>query len=83
MRQINHLLQKNRRILASILTGSSNRTKTSHAQLLEKGFLFQYSTHLVSNKKGLQYHFCYEYGYLAINESSYMVVRRKNQESSA
>lgn len=82
MRHINGLLQKNRRILAAILPESANRVKTSHSLLLEKGFLFQYSTHQVLNKKGHQYHFCYEYGYLALNESSYMVVRRKNQESS-
>lgn len=83
IRQINHLLQKNRRILAAILPVSANRTKTSQAQLLERGFLFQYCTHQVSNKKGNQYHFCYEYGYLAISETCYMVVRRKNQESSS
>ena len=82
MRHVNGLLQKNRRILAAILPSTASRTKTSHSQLLEKGFLFQYSTHQVLNKKGHQYHFCYEYGYLALNESSYMVVRRKNQESS-
>lgn len=83
MRHVNSLLQKNRRILAAILPHSTNRTKTSHAQLLERGFLFQYSTHQVSNKKGNHYHFCYEYGYLELSESSYMVVRRKNQESSS
>jgi hypothetical protein len=83
MRHVNSLLQKNRRILAAIIPITANRAKTSHAVLLERGFLFQYSTHLVSNKKGNSYHFCYDYGYLAISESSYMVVRRKNQGSSS
>ncbi len=83
MRHINSVLQKNRRILAALIPNSANRAKASHAQLLERGFLFQYCTHLVSNKKGNPYHFCYDYGYLAINESSYLLVRRKNQESSA
>jgi hypothetical protein len=82
MRHINGLLQKNRRILAAILPNSANRTKTSQAQLLEKGFLFQYSTHQVANKKGHPYHFCYEYGYLSLGESNYLVVRIKNQETS-
>ena len=83
IRHINSLLQRNRRILAGIIPYTANRAKTTQTALLERGFLFQYCTHMVSNKKGNPYHFCYEYGYLAISESSYIVVRRKNQESSS
>ncbi|MEI8075516.1 MAG: hypothetical protein WCH78_12280 [Bacteroidota bacterium] len=82
IRHINSLLQKNRRILSALLSETSTQTKIAHAQLVERGFLFQYSTHHVSNKKGNLYHFCYEFGYLALNETSYLVVRRKNRESS-
>jgi hypothetical protein len=79
MRHINHLLHKNRRILADLLPETSNQAKTSYEELMEKGFLFKYCTHLVSNKKGNFYHFCYEYGYLAISDLKYLVVRRKNK----
>lgn len=79
MRHINSLLQKNRRILAAILPERASQVKTSYSHLQERGFLFQYSTHQVYNKKGNPYHFCYEYGYLPISETHYIVVRRKNQ----
>jgi hypothetical protein len=82
VRHINNLLQKNRRILAAILPETSAQTKTSFSYLQEKGYVFQYCTHQIPNKKGNYYHFCYEYGYLALSESRYIVVRRKNKESS-
>jgi hypothetical protein len=81
-RHINCLLQKNRRILASILPETSSHTKTSYQELLERGFLFKYCTHQVLNKKGNAYHYCYDYGYWAISELTYMVVRIKNKQSS-
>ncbi len=83
MRQINRLLQKNRHILADILPETSSFAKTSQVELLERGFLFKYNTHQVINKKGILYHFCYDYGYWTINELTYMVVRRKNKQTSS
>lgn len=79
MRHINRLLQKNRRILAALLPENSSHTKTSYTELLERGFLFKYSTHQIPSKKGNSYHYCYDYGYLALGEFTYMVVRRKNK----
>ena len=78
IRHINSLLQKNRRILAALIPEKSTQAKTSYTQLLEQGFLFQYCTHKVSNKKGIQFHFCYDYGYKAVTDSNYLVVKRKN-----
>ena len=82
MRQINRLLQKNRHILATILPETSSFAKTSQEELLERGFLFKYKTHQIINKKGNLYHFCYDYGYWAINELTYRVVSRKNKQTS-
>lgn len=77
IREINRQLHKNRKILAEILPANSSQAFTSYEKLLEKGFLFKYCTHLISNKKGNAYHYCYEYGYLAISDCCYRVVRRK------
>ena len=77
MRHINSLLQKNRRILAALLPDSVNQAKTSQIQMQEKGFLFKYSTHQQANKKGNQYHFCYEYGYLSVGDGRYIIVRKE------
>ena len=82
MRHINRLLHKNRRILADLLPASANQIKTSYEELSEKGFLFKYCTHQVPNKKGNPCHFCYDYGYRANSDWSYIVVRRKNKQSS-
>jgi hypothetical protein len=83
MRHINRLLHKNRQILADLMPKTASQSKTSYEELLERGFLFKYSTHQVLNKKGNPYHYCYDYGYLAISEMHYLVVRRKNKQSSS
>jgi hypothetical protein len=77
MRHINHLLQKNRRILASLLPPTATHTKTSQQQLQEKGFLFNYTTHCQPNKKGSHYHFCYDYGYLPLEGGTYLIIHKQ------
>ncbi len=79
VRHINSILQKNRRILASLLANSGVSVKASQIQLLEKGFVFKYCTHHQENKKGTHYHFCYEYGYLPISSDAYIIVRKESE----
>lgn len=76
IRRINHLLQKNRRILASLMPSTATHSKTSQQQLQEKGFIFKYNTHCQANKKGHQYYYCYDYGYLALEGGNYLIVRQ-------
>jgi hypothetical protein len=80
VRKINHALVKNRRILETLL-GTEEMTKTTKENLLHQGFQFKYLTHTYSNKKGNTYFFCYEFGYLPLENDWYLIVRRK-QESS-
>lgn len=82
MRQINRLLHKNRSILAEFIPPTANQAKASYEELLERGFLFKYCTHQVPNKKGNPCHYCYDYGYWAISDWKYIIVRRKNKERS-
>ena len=77
MRNINNALRKNRRILEELLTGHEKMVKVTREILLQRGFLFKYITHTYTNPKGNQYHFCYEYGYLALENNWYLVVKRK------
>ena len=77
IRQINRQLQKNRHILAGLLPERASQAKASYEELLERGFIFKYSTHQIPNKKGNTYHYCYDYGYFAISALQYLVVRRK------
>lgn len=80
VRNVNNLLSRNRRILEELVnTGSAKATK---ARLLEKGFNFGYHTNLFTNRKGSTYYFCYEYGYLALEEDQFLVVKWKEKPTN-
>ena len=74
VRNINNILRKNRRILKDIIP---NGTKTVEKSLLSsKGFDFNYQTNFVKTKAGKIYFFCYEYGYLQIDENKFAIVKK-------
>lgn len=77
VRNINHCLRKNRRILESILPAASAIAQCTQQCLHSKGFAFSYFTHTQTNKKGNTYRFCYEYGYWV--RDGKVVIVRKNQ----
>ncbi len=77
VRNINNALGKNRRILESIINEGEEMAKTSKEKLIQKGFLFKYITHTYTNKKGTNYFFCYDHGYLPLENDWYLIVRTK------
>jgi predicted nucleic acid-binding Zn ribbon protein len=77
VRQINNVLQKNRRLLESILAKDEETAKTNRDKLLRLGFNFKYFTHLYTTKTGKTYWYCYEYGYLPLENDWILVVRTK------
>lgn len=78
VRNINNALRKNRRILEELFEENGKMAKVNREKLLQQGFIFRYSTHTYSNHKGNTYHFCYEYGYLPLENNWYLVVKRKD-----
>ena len=78
VRNINNALGKNRRILENFF-GKEEMIKTTKDKLLEKGFQFKYITHTYTNKKGNVYFFCYDIGYLPLENDWYLLVRRKEE----
>lgn len=78
VRNINNALLKNRRILLEIFPGGEEMVKVSKDKLIEKGFQFKYMTHQYTNKKGNVYFFCYETGYLPLENDWYLIVKRKD-----
>ncbi|MBD0332208.1 MAG: hypothetical protein ICV66_06095, partial [Chitinophagaceae bacterium] len=78
IRNINNVLLKNRRILEKLLHGE-NTTKKVKEKLLEEGFNFKYITHTYTNKQGNIYFYCYEYGYLPLENDWYLIVKRKEE----
>lgn len=75
MRNVNNILRKNRRILENLIPEET--AKASKSKLNEKGFDFTYITNAYTTKKGATYFFCYEYGYLPLENDQYFLVKRK------
>ena len=80
VRNINNILRRNRRIIEEMTP--DGKAKTHKSKLLEKGFDFNYFTNIYKTQKGVVYYFCYEYGYLPLENDFYFLVHRteKNKE---
>lgn len=81
VRNINHCLQKNRRILENLLPPTQQLIKTSAELLQYRGFNFQYHTHIQINKRGKPFYCCYNYGYRWINPVTIMVMKNETAHS--
>lgn len=77
IRNINNSLRKNRTILESIVPDSEGVARVQRDKLLREGFNFKYHTHTYTNRKGSTYHYCYDYGFLPLENDWYLVVRDK------
>jgi len=80
VRNVNNALSKNRRILESFLPEGEKGIKVSQEELLHKGFLFKYVTHIESSRSGKTYYYCYDLGYAPIGNELYQLVRKKRQD---
>jgi len=79
IRNVNNALGKNRRILENLLPEGEPTAKANKDKLIEKGFQFKYHTHLYSTKNGNTYFYCYEYGYLPLENNWYLIVKRDEE----
>lgn len=75
IRRINYRLKKNWRVLEDL--NPNEKCKVSKSKLVEKGFDFQYFTSIYTTKTGNVYYFCYNQGYLALENDYYALVKRK------
>jgi len=75
VRNINNSLRKNRRILEENLVGDT--TKISKQKLIDKGFNFNFYTNQNLTKNNHTYIFCYEFGYLHLENDYVLIVKRK------
>ena len=77
VRNINNALGKNRRILERLLPPGTDTTKISKERMVQLGFRFKYLTHLYVTKSGKTYFYCYDYGYLPLDNDWFLVVKNK------
>lgn len=75
MRNVNNILRKNRRILAEL--NPHGKAKVPRSKLLESGFNFSYLTNEYITKAGKAYRFCYDQGYLELDDDYVAIVVRK------
>ncbi len=73
---INTVVRKNRAILEKLMGAAPSTPRVSREQLLREGFHFKYITHSHTNKKGGTYYYCYEYGYLPVENERYLIVKQ-------
>lgn len=76
VRRINHILRKNRRILAFL--NPEGKVTVDGLRLAEEGFNFHYYTNAYKTKKGSVYFFCYDHGYLRLENDQYMLVQKQD-----
>ncbi|MFP2997957.1 hypothetical protein ABN763_18745 [Spongiivirga sp. MCCC 1A20706] len=74
IRNINNRLRKNWRILEEL--NPDGKTKTTKSKLIGKGFDFNYFTSIYTTKVGTVYYFCYDQGYLPLDNDYYALVKR-------
>jgi predicted nucleic acid-binding Zn ribbon protein len=79
VRLINNALAKNHRILQSLLPADKEMMKTTREQLLLKGFQFKYITHIYTTQAGKTYYYCYDHGYLPLDNDWFLIVKRKEE----
>jgi predicted nucleic acid-binding Zn ribbon protein len=78
VRNVNNILRKNRRILSELIP-QEGKINVHKDKLVNKGFNFNYFTHLYTTQKGSSYRFVYEYGYLPLDNDFYMLVIREQK----
>jgi predicted nucleic acid-binding Zn ribbon protein len=65
VKKITYTLRKNRRILSDL--NPNGKTKIHKKTLMDMGFNFNYYTNMYRTKNGNTYYFCFEQGYLLID----------------
>lgn len=75
MRNVNNILRKNRRILQKY--NPDGKSKVHKSKLADAGFKFNYFTNIYQTRAGKTYYFCYEQGYLPIEQDWYALVVRQ------
>ncbi|MFT6244079.1 MAG: hypothetical protein ACJA1C_002102 [Crocinitomicaceae bacterium] len=76
IRRINNILRKNRRILSEL--NPDGKKTVDGITLAEEGFNFHYYTNVYTTKTGSTYFFCYEQGYLKMENDKYMLVLKQD-----
>ena len=81
VKNINQALSRNRNIIKEMI-GENSLRKTARELLILSGFTFRHFTHTYRNKRGEEYFFCYDYGWLSVSNETILLVKEKTQFSN-
>lgn len=74
VRNVVNALKRNRRILSEL--NPDGKTKVHRDKLVERGYNFMYHTNTYRTRVGNVYVFCFEHGYLELDNNWFALVRR-------
>lgn len=77
LRMINNALLRNRKILSALLPEGKQQVRTSREILLSMGFQFRYITHYSRTRNGKTAYFCYDTGYLPLDNDRFLLLRKE------
>ena len=75
MRNIINTLKLNRNILESIVAGGVEKVKVPKEKLTRLGYNFRYHTETNTNWKGNFYTYCFDYGFLQLDNDWLLILR--------
>ncbi|HEV3413408.1 MAG TPA: hypothetical protein VG101_13080 [Puia sp.] len=76
IKSIDRILKHNRRVLKRWLGERATRMVSSNG-LLHAGFRFDYHTHQFINQQSDLYVFCYDYGYLLLQDGRCLIMKNR------
>lgn len=79
VRNVNSILGRNRRIMVEL--NPEGKGEVHRDQLLKRGFDFGYYTNSHTTTSGDIYRYCYEQGYLNLEEGLVLLVRNESAEN--
>lgn len=82
IRQVNHLLLKNRRILEAFLEGSHSTVTIMRKTLSARGFQFDFFTHTYFTADGKKYVCCYDHAYSELFNEELLITRMTSKTES-
>ena len=76
MRRINYTIRKNRSILCRL--NPNGKARVHRMRLVDSGLNFDYYTNVYKTRNGKTYYFCYDQGYLELEDDFFALVVKEN-----
>ncbi len=76
MRRVNYTIRKNRGILSDL--NPKGKAKAHKLRLIDAGLNFDYFTNVYRTRAGKVYYFCYDQGYVELEEDYYALVVKED-----